>query len=128
VDADLPTTATIAFIKLDVTAVKNKIALLAKTWQAAMIKFILDSALENARSLNRNMLDDIEKYCIIELGSINIKLCSTRLNHDPETLQEVAEKTVFCQFTMGHVPHIEYQLENINDYCAILSIPPLFLL
>lgn len=57
----MPTTATVAFIKLDATSVKNKFAQLANAWRAAMVNFVLNSALVIARKLNKTMLDDIEK-------------------------------------------------------------------
>jgi hypothetical protein len=63
-EADVPTTATVAFIKLDAAAVKNKFAQLARTWCAAMVNFVLNSALVIARKLNKAMLSDIEKFCI----------------------------------------------------------------
>jgi hypothetical protein len=59
--ADVPSGATVAFIKLDAAAVKNKFAQLARTWRAAMVNFVLNSALVIARKLNKAMLSDIEK-------------------------------------------------------------------
>jgi hypothetical protein len=60
-DSEYSTTKTTSFIKLDATAIRNKIVASAKIWQTEMIKFILETALKDARKLDKQMQEDIAK-------------------------------------------------------------------
>ncbi|CAB3367489.1 Hypothetical predicted protein [Cloeon dipterum] len=101
--ANLPTSATVAFIKLDALNLQTKIFVLTKSWHNATIKFILDSATLIGEKMSSQLSVDIQKLC-----------------YKPQSLQQVAEKTIFCQLTMAHMQSNEANLERLNEYCQIL--------
>ncbi|KAF4524619.1 hypothetical protein B566_EDAN013870 [Ephemera danica] len=103
-DANISTSCVIMFVNVDATDVQTTLQSHVEGWRHVLLNLMLFSTQTLTEKFQLDLESDISK-----------------LLKEPSTLQEVAEKTIFCQIATVHIPCKENALKLVEEHKEILA-------